>query len=198
VSVESVVLLDAAGRAVGTAPKSEVHHGDTPLHLAFSLYLFSDGGELLLTRRADDKATFPGLWTNSVCGHPAPGERMSDAVVRRAGSELGAAVTGLRLVLPRFAYRAEMGGVVENEMCPVFAGWVDRGRPLSPEPSEVAETAWVPWPVLAADVLAGRRALSPWSVEQIHALAALGPDPASWEPADPGLLPPAAVTVTGE
>jgi isopentenyl-diphosphate delta-isomerase len=197
VSSESVVLLDAAGRAVGTAPKGEVHHGDTPLHLAFSLYLFSSEGELLLTRRADDKATFPGLWTNSVCGHPAPGEAMSDAVVRRARSELGAAVTGLRLVLPRFAYRAEMGGVVENEMCPVFAGWVDRSRRLSPEPSEVAETAWVPWVLLAADVVAGRRALSPWSVEQIRELAALGRDPVAWAPADPGLLPPAAV-VAGE
>ena len=192
-SAELVVLLDAGGRAVGTAPKSEVHHADTPLHLAFSLYLFSREGELLLTRRADDKATFPGVWTNSVCGHPAPGERLSGAATRRVGSELGATVTGLRLVLPHFAYRAEMDGVVENEMCPVFAGWVDRDQPLTPDRAEVADTHWVPWQRLAAEVLGGGRAVSPWSVAQVTELAALGPDPVAWAAADPGLLPPAAV-----
>jgi isopentenyl-diphosphate Delta-isomerase len=192
VSVESVVLLDDHGHAIGTAPKREAHHARTPLHLAFSLYLFSGGGDLLLTRRAADKATFPGLWTNSVCGHPGPGESLPDAATRRARTELGLAVAGLRLVLPRFAYRAEMAGVVENEMCPVYAGWVPRDAALSPDPSEVGEWAWVPWREVAAGGPPGRPALSPWSLEQIEALGALGPDPATWPAGDPALLPPAA------
>ena len=74
---------------------------------------------------------------------PGAGERLSDAASPRR-SELGATVTGLRLVLPHFAYRAEMDGVVENEMCPVFAGWVDRDQPLTPDRAEVADTDWVP------------------------------------------------------
>ena len=192
VSVESVVLLDAQGEAIGTAPKREVHHGHTPLHLAFSAYLFTDDGELLLTRRAADKRVFPGLWTNSVCGHPAPGEPLPQAVARRARAELGTQVRGLRLVLPTFAYRAEMDGVVENERCPVYIGWLDRGRPLVLDPREVGEVEWVDWSTFARQVVAGERPVSPWCVEQVRQLVALGDDIAKWPPADADLLPPAA------
>ena len=189
-----MVLLDPAGRAVGTAPKAEVHHGATPLHLAFSLYVFNDRGELLLTRRALTKATFPGLWTNSVCGHPAPGEPVEEAAARRARQELGLAVAGLRLVLPGFGYRAELGGVVEHELCPVLAAWVSRAAALSPAPDEVAQVRWVPWSGVVEQVGSGALALSPWAFEQVTTLAALGPDPLAWPAGDPSLLPPAART----
>ena len=134
------------GRAIGTAPKATVHHADTPLHLAFSVYLFDDAGSLLVTQRALDKATFPGVWTNSACGHPAPGEPSTTpyAVARR--DELGVEVHGLRLVLPRFSYRAEMDGVVEWELCPVLVGRVAGVAPrVDPDPSEVEGAAWLPW-----------------------------------------------------
>ncbi len=188
------MLLDADGRAVGTAPKAEVHHGATPLHLAFSLYVFNDRGELLLTRRARTKATFPGLWTNSVCGHPGPGEPIEGAAARRARDELGLAVTGLRLVLPGFGYRAELGGVVEHELCPVLVAWVAADTALSPAPEEVAQVRWVAWPSVVEEVRSGALALSPWAIEQVAALAALGPDPSAWPVGDPSLLPPAART----
>ena len=63
-SQELVVLLDEEGRRIGTAAKSEIHHDSTPLHLAFSCYLFDGAGRVLLTRRALDKRAFPGVWTN--------------------------------------------------------------------------------------------------------------------------------------
>ena len=74
------------GAAIGTMPKPLVHHGETPLHRAFSAYLFDDAGRLLVTRRAAGKQTFPGMWTNTVCGHPGPGEDDADAIARRPGS----------------------------------------------------------------------------------------------------------------
>ena len=186
---ELVVLLSPDGEAIGTAPKATVHHAETPLHLAFSAYLFNDRGELLLTQRALDKATFPGVWTNSVCGHPAPGERLRDAVRRRAADELGLDVRDLRLVLPRFAYRAEMDGIVEWEQCPVLVGRVD-GDP-APNGDEVAATAWAGWAEFAGDVLAGRRPISSWSREQVEQLSRLGPEPEAWPTAEPADLPPA-------
>ena len=189
---EQVVLVDADGRAIGTQLKSEVHHGATPLHLAFSAYLFRPDGALLVSRRALDKATFPGVWSNSVCGHPAPGERLRDAVQRRASQELGIRVASLHLVLPRFSYRAEMDGVVEHELCPVYAG-VSADDP-KPDASEVAQLEWVAWGEFERDVTAGRRVVSQWCREQVAALRALGPDPLGWPQADPGELPPACPT----
>lgn len=186
---EQVVLVDAAGAAIGVAPKSTVHHAQTPLHLAFSAYLFRADGSLLVTQRASDKATFPGLWTNSACGHPSPGEPLRQAVRRRVSQELGLEVRELRLVLPRFAYRAEMDGVVEHELCPVYVGRVD--GPASPDPAEVGGLEWASWPEFAEDVVAHRRPVSQWCREQVVALLELGPDPSSWPTADPKDLPPA-------
>ena len=110
--------------ASGTADKMAVHHDHTPLHLAFSCYLFNQAGQFLLTRRSESKLTFPGVWTNTCCGHPQPGEPMSGSVRRRLRDELGISAATLTLVLPRFRYQARMdNGVLENELCPVYAGY---------------------------------------------------------------------------
>ena len=189
---ELVVLVSPEGEAIGTAPKASVHHADTPLHLAFSVYLFDDSGSLLLTRRALGKATFPGVWTNSACGHPAPGEALHDAVRRRVDDELGVVVGDLRLVLPRFSYRAEQDGIVELELCPVLVGRVAGTAPAPhPDAAEVEATLWVSWSRFTEDVLGGRRTVSTWCREQVAELDALGPDPARWPTADPADLPAA-------
>ena len=170
---ESVVLLDEARREIGTAPKVSVHGPKTPLHLAFSVYLFDADDRVLMTRRALEKKTWPGVWTNSCCGHPRPGQPMLDAVRNRVDLELGVDVKDLRLVLPDFAYRAvDASGIVENEFCPVYVG-VMGGRPLAPNPVEVAESAWVAWTDLVSAVSAVPFAFSPWMVAQLALLPPL-------------------------
>lgn len=167
-AVEHVVLLDDAGRPIGSIPKSAVHTTETPLHLAFSCYLIDDDGRLLLTRRALTKTTWPGVWTNSFCGHPAPGESLTDALTRRAAQELGTAVDSLRVIAPDFRYRAvDASGIVENEVCPVFAARL--AAPLNPDPAEVAEWHWVRHAEAAAALRATPFAFSPWFVEQLGA-----------------------------
>jgi isopentenyl-diphosphate delta-isomerase len=175
---EQVVLLDEDLRPCGAAPKSEVHHENTPLHLAFSVYVFDADGRLLVTRRAIGKQTFAGVWTNTCCGHPGPGEDLADAVRRRLATELGLAVDHLELALPDFRYEAVAAdGVRENEFCPVFTARA--AADPAPEPSEVAEWRWVDWAAFCAVAQTAPWAVSPWAAEQAPRLrAVLGDDPA--------------------
>lgn len=163
---ELVVLVDEAGTPIGTAAKSTVHTADTPYHLAFSCYIQDEGGRVLLSRRALEKRTWPGVWTNSMCGHPGPGESFVDAIHRRADVELGTSVTDIAEVLPHFSYRAEdASGVVEWEFCPVYQARIN--ATLSPSSAEVAEVNWVSPAELFTAVDATPFAFSPWMVEQL-------------------------------
>ena len=155
------MLVDDEGRPVGTADKATVHGASTPRHLAFSYYGFDEGGRILVTRRAYDKVTFPGVRTNTCCGHPAPGERPQDAVRRRLRHELGVAVADLRLILPEFAYRASAGGIEENELCPVFTGTLV-GTP-QPRPDEVESCEWWIWERFLAAAADPNSDVSPWA-----------------------------------
>lgn len=158
---EQVVLLDDQGRPTGVADKVGVHTADTPLHLAFSCHVYSPAGLVLVTRRALNKLTWPGVWTNSFCGHPAPGEAMEDAIRRRALDELGIDVESLELILPDFRYRAvDASGIVENEVCPVYRAVTTDA--VAANPDEVAEFAWVEPDSLRAAAQAAPYAFSPW------------------------------------
>ena len=167
--MEHVVLLSDAGEPIGAAPKAGVHGLATPLHLAFSCYVHDDDGRLLVTRRALTKQSWPGVWTNSFCGHPRPAEPLADAVRRHARRELGAELVDLQLVLPDFRYRAvDPSGVMENEMCPVFRARALGG--LDPAPDEVLEHAWVRPADLARAARLTPWAFSPWLVLQLDKL----------------------------
>ncbi|WP_150237992.1 isopentenyl-diphosphate Delta-isomerase [Nocardiopsis quinghaiensis] len=166
---EFVVLLDEEYRRVGVADKATVHTEDTPLHLAFSCYVLAADGRVLITRRALGKTTWPGVWTNSCCGHPSPDEDLGEAVRRRVAQELGMDVTEVRPALPDFRYRAVSAeGIVENEFCPVF--WARAAGDPVPDPAEVAEHTWVEWSDLVAVAERTPALLSPWAVEQIPRL----------------------------
>ncbi len=168
---ELVVLMDEAGRPIGEAPKRTVHSPDTPLHLAFSCHVRDGAGRILVTRRALAKLTWPGVWTNSFCGHPAPGEDVTQAVVRRGRQELGIELEDLELVLPDFRYRAvDASGIVEHELCPVYTARA--GGEVSPDPAEVMEWKWVDEASLTVAVESAGWAFSPWLALQLPELAA--------------------------
>jgi isopentenyl-diphosphate delta-isomerase len=171
---EHVVLLDESGAVVGTALKADVHTTDTLLHLAFSCYVVDGAGRVLLTRRASGKRTWPGVWTNACCGHPALDEEPAGAVLRRLRHELG--IRGrveISPLLPDFRYRAVMdNGVVENEICPVFLARVPAGVTVAPDPSEVADYRWVTPEEFRRLIAAAEQPVSPWAVLQMEQLAA--------------------------
>ena len=166
---EHVILLDDEGRHIGTAPKYSMHGSDTVLHLAFSCYVFNSLGEVLVTRRALSKKAWPGVWTNSFCGHPLPAEPLPQAVDRRAGHELGLQLNDLELALPLFRSRAtDSAGVVENEICPVYLATTDQEP--TPNPDEVAEYAWTRPADLYRAVTDAPWAFSPWMALQVREL----------------------------
>jgi isopentenyl-diphosphate delta-isomerase len=170
--MDDVQLLDDSGRPIGAAPRAVVHTSATPLHLAFSCYLSRADGDLLLTRRALTKRTWPGVWTNSFCGHPRPGELVEDAIARHARHELGVRVEDVVCVLPDFRYRAtDASGIVENEVCPVYLA-VTGDEPV-PRPDEVMELQWVDPRHVRQLVEMAPFAVSPWMVLQVEALPTL-------------------------
>ncbi len=169
---DDVILLDEQGHPIGRADRLRVHTYATPLHLAFSTYLFNARGEVLVTRRALGKGTWPGVWTNSACGHPRPGEDIEAAARRRIREELGLVVGPLIPLLPDFRYRAtDASGIVENEVCPVYAGFVADEDPR-PDADEVADWAWVPWESLTAAITATPHVYSPWAARQVPLMVA--------------------------
>lgn len=133
-----LVLVDADDREVGVVEKMSAHR-DGVLHRAFSIFVFDQSGRLLLQRRAVDKYHSGGLWSNTCCSHPGPGERPIDAAHRRLGEEMGfdCDLTGGYA----FTYRADVGnGLVEHEIDHVFVGRFD-GEP-NPDATEVHGWTW--------------------------------------------------------
>jgi isopentenyl-diphosphate delta-isomerase type 1 len=177
--LDHVVLLSDSHEPIGEVPRSEVHGRVTPLHLAFSVHVFDKSGNTLITRRSLTKATWPGVWTNTCCGHPRPDESIPTAIRRRLHDELGLDVADVECVLPDFGYRAtDASGIEENEVCPVFAARaLHPSAAVLPNPDEVVDWRWVRW----VDVTeAARRTpfvFSPWAVLQ---MAEMGPRP--WSP----------------
>jgi isopentenyl-diphosphate delta-isomerase len=142
---EQIVFVHEDGTPTGeVGPKLESHTANTKLHLAFSCYVFNDRGEFLVTQRAHGKKVWPDVWTNSVCGHPAPGEDMIDAIKRRLEYELGMQANDFQMILPRYRYSTPpYNGIIENEFCPVFVARATSD--VQPNPEEVDAYQWLSW-----------------------------------------------------
>ena len=172
---EQVVLVDKKNHIIGTADKDAVHAQDTPLHRGFSLFLFNSQKELLLTQRALAKQTFPGVWTNTVCGHPGPGEPAVLAAKRRLQQELGINQARIKTITKagHYQYRfADQNGIVENEICPILVAWADAVP--KPQKEEVAGWKWIDWQQFLKNIDSNPSQYSPWCVEEARILAKLG------------------------
>jgi len=136
---QHVVLVDRDDVPVGTAEKMRAHRLSL-LHRAFSVFVFDGRGRLLMQRRAPDKYHSGGLWSNTVCSHPRPGESPADAAHRRLIEEMGFDCV-LEPVFS-FIYRADVGaGLHEHELDHVFTGTFD-GDPI-PNPAEADAWRWI-------------------------------------------------------
>ena len=143
--MERIYYVDNNDQQIGESDeKLHAHHADTKLHAAFSCYIFNDKGQLLVTKRAETKKVWPDVWTNSCCGHPAPGESREDALKRRAQYELGLDLFSIQIVVAEYIYKTPpYKGIIEHEYCPIFIA-SSNGEPI-PNPDEVSEYEWISW-----------------------------------------------------
>ncbi len=121
--MEKVILVDELDNITGTLEKMEAHKNGV-LHRAFSVLLFNSQGELLIQKRASSKYHSAGLWTNTCCSHPQPGETIEVAIRRKLKQEMGIDAA------PEFAYKfvykiALENGLTEHELDHVFIGSFD-------------------------------------------------------------------------
>ncbi|MBX6334789.1 isopentenyl-diphosphate Delta-isomerase [Candidatus Saccharibacteria bacterium] len=174
---ELIVFVDEDGQPTGeTGPKLESHTDKTRLHLAFSCYIFrKHDNKFLVTQRALSKKVWPGVWTNSVCGHPMPGEAMEDAIRRRAKFELGIGqLDDIRCVLPKYRYMTPpYNGIIENEFCPVFVAYADEES--TPNPDEVEVHKWLEWREYVHMLEEQQDIMSYWAKDQYKQLKTLEP-----------------------
>ncbi|MEV5882268.1 isopentenyl-diphosphate Delta-isomerase [Streptomyces sp. NPDC052020] len=135
-------LVDEKGVTIGTAEKLTAHQPPGQLHRAFSVFLFDERGRLLLQQRALGKYHSPGVWSNTCCGHPYPGEAPFAAAARRTHEELGLSPSLLAEAgTVRYNHPDPASGLVEQEYNHLFVGLVQ--APPAPDAEEVAATAWV-------------------------------------------------------
>jgi isopentenyl-diphosphate Delta-isomerase len=130
-----VILVDEQDRPTGTMEKMEVHE-KAILHRAFSIFIFNDKGEILLQKRAGKKYHSGGLWTNTCCSHPQPGEDTLTAAKKRLREEMGFS-TSLNKAFT-FIYKAPFeNGLTEHEYDHVFTG--NFTGLINPDPDEVED-----------------------------------------------------------
>jgi isopentenyl-diphosphate delta-isomerase len=135
---EEVVLVDLEDRPIGVASKLDAHrNGD--LHRAFSVLIHDGKGKVLLQKRHKAKYHSGGLWSNTCCGHPRPGEDTMGAAARRLREEMGVACP--LTPLGTLQYRADVGaGLIEHELVHLHSGVYD--GPVSPDEGEAELYAW--------------------------------------------------------
>lgn len=162
-------LVDENGTTIGTAEKLAAHQAPGQLHRAFSVFLFDEEGRLLLQRRALGKYHSPGVWSNTCCGHPYPGEAPFAAAARRTFEELGVSPSLLAEAgTVRYNHPDPASGLVEQEYNHLFVGLVQAAP--RPDPEEIESTVFV-----TPEELAERHATAPFSAWFMTVLDAARP-----------------------
>ncbi|MCP3678907.1 MAG: isopentenyl-diphosphate Delta-isomerase [Gammaproteobacteria bacterium] len=166
--IEQVIVVDSNDCEIGVAEKLAAHQQGL-CHRAFSIFVFGRRQQpqrLLLQQRHQDKYHSAGLWSNTCCGHPRPGELIEAAASRRLNEELGLIVQLDKVDV--FHYRAQLEhGLIENEIDHLFIGFY-HGESMMLHPQEVAQTAWVTITSLKERLLTNRDNYTAWLAQGLE------------------------------
>lgn len=159
-----VILVNEQNLEIGLAEKLAAHQQGL-LHRAFSIFIFrqprAKAAELLLQQRADTKYHSPGLWTNTCCSHPSPGENILEAAKRRLNEEFNIKINALEDI-GQFHYTAHFkNGLIENELDHVLIGLYTEAS-ISPNPAEIKAYRWVSLDVLKNEMAQEPEKFTAW------------------------------------
>ncbi len=114
-----------------------------------------------MQQRAHGKYHCPGLWTNTCCSHPHPGETILAAGSRRLQQELG--FTADLTDIGWFHYNVHFeNGLSENEIDHVLIGDLSPNTTPEPNPAEVSALRWITIETLEQELSAHPENFTPW------------------------------------
>ena len=141
--VEQVILVDENDVEVGVTDKLAAHV-QGKLHRAFSVFVVRNQGgrsELLIQQRHSAKYHSGGLWSNTCCGHPQPGETVAAAATRRLHEEMG--IRAPLKIAGNFRYRNRLNNqLIEHEFDHVLLGTIE-DQEIAPNAEEVQDYLWI-------------------------------------------------------
>lgn len=155
---EQVILVDESDIQTGIMPKIQAHL-EAKLHRAVSVFIFNSKGDWLIHKRAQNKYHSQGLWTNTCCTHPMPGETTSASAGRRLMEEMGIRCTLNEIF--SFIYREKLeNGLYEHEFDHVFTGFSDDVP--HPDPNEVMDWKYISFPDLKKEISEHPESFTVW------------------------------------
>lgn len=157
---DQVILVDVNDKEIGIEEKIEAHR-KAKLHRAFSVFLF-DGDKILLQKRAKEKYHCGGLWTNTCCSHPAPGEAVDQAAIRRLQEELGIVTEEIREVGSILYYYPFSNGLTEYEFDHLFIGEYQGAYQINPD--EVEALVWKSMHEIDEEIRLHPETYTPWFI----------------------------------
>jgi isopentenyl-diphosphate delta-isomerase len=166
--LSQVILVDENDKAIGTADKMSAHI-EGLRHRAFSVFIVNrttQGWEILLQQRAWNKYHSQGLWTNTCCSHPHPGEDIIPAAERRLQEEFG--FTMPLQPVGVFHYIAHLKEkLIENEVDHVLIGY---GKPdvIQPNAEEIVDYRWCDLNELKLALQKNPEQYTAWLQEALH------------------------------
>ncbi|MDI6825866.1 MAG: isopentenyl-diphosphate Delta-isomerase [Candidatus Aenigmarchaeota archaeon] len=159
---EYILIIDEKDNVVGKEEKVKCHLGNGILHRAFTLMVFNDKNELLITKRSKEKMLWPNIWDGSISSHLHEGESYEDAARRRCPDELGIKCDGLKFLF-KIRYQAQYKDIgSENEINAVL---VAKGiNEVFPNKKEISEYKYIDLKELEKDMKKNPEKYAPWFI----------------------------------
>jgi len=159
---EYILTVDENDNVIGKEEKIKCHLGNGILHRAFTLMVFNDKNELLITKRSQKKMLWPGIWDGSISSHLHEGEGYEDAGRRRLPQELGVESDDVRFLF-KIRYQTPYKDIgSENEF---DAALITKGiNEVFPKKEEIPEYKFVDLKELKGDMKNNPEKYAPWFI----------------------------------